>query len=57
MDEWACAECRKAQKGVEEEDLYCLCRQPYDETKLVTVSVTINKVMVMIIIEVFIKVL
>ena len=33
MDEWACSECRKAQKGVEEEDLYCLCKQPYDESK------------------------
>ena len=33
MDEWTCAECTQARRGVEEEELYCLCRQPYDERK------------------------
>lgn len=33
MDEWTCAECAQARRGVEEEELYCLCRQPYDEKK------------------------
>ncbi|KAL9957398.1 hypothetical protein ACROYT_G039030 [Oculina patagonica] len=31
MDEWTCAECTQARRGVEEEELYCLCRKPYDE--------------------------
>ena len=35
MDEWTCAECTQARRGVEEEELYCLCRQPYDERKYV----------------------
>lgn len=33
MDEWTCADCTQARRGVEEEELYCLCRQPYDERK------------------------
>ena len=35
MDEWTCADCTQARRGVEEEELYCLCRQPYDERKYV----------------------
>ena len=33
MNEFACNECIQKQKTVEEEELYCICRQPYDETK------------------------
>ena len=35
MNEYVCNECVQKQKTVEEEELYCLCRQPYDETKYV----------------------
>ena len=32
MNEYICAEC-SACRQENEEDLYCLCRQPYDETQ------------------------
>lgn len=43
MDEWTCAECTQARRGVEEEELYCLCRQPYDDSKYVLCGVYIMK--------------
>jgi nucleosome-remodeling factor subunit BPTF len=33
MNEFVCNECVQKQKTVEEEELYCICRQPYDEAK------------------------
>jgi len=31
MDEFICKECSKQNKIVEEKELYCLCKQPYDD--------------------------
>ena len=39
MNEFVCMECNQKQKTVEEEELYCICRQPYDETKYVSSEV------------------
>ncbi|XP_048576210.1 nucleosome-remodeling factor subunit BPTF isoform X2 [Nematostella vectensis] len=33
MDHWSCKDCKREQQDVEQEEVYCLCRQPYDETK------------------------
>ena len=33
MDEFICTECSKQNKKVEECELYCLCKQPYDDSK------------------------
>ncbi|XP_046856305.1 nucleosome-remodeling factor subunit BPTF-like isoform X2 [Xenia sp. Carnegie-2017] len=33
IDEYICMECTTKQKTVEEEELYCICQQPYDESK------------------------
>lgn len=33
MDEFICGDCKRQKQGVEEEELYCLCKQPYDESK------------------------
>ena len=33
MDEFICDDCKRQQHGVEQEELYCLCKQPYDESK------------------------
>lgn len=33
MEEYVCAECRRAE---ETQELYCLCRQPYDNSQYVT---------------------
>lgn len=32
MDDYICAECKRAQEGSTEE-LYCICRTPYDEAQ------------------------
>jgi len=37
MDEFMCKECSKQNKTVEERKLYCLCKQPYDDSKYVTI--------------------
>ena len=42
MNEFVCNECVQKQKTVEEEELYCICRQPYDETKYVLRQVLIQ---------------
>lgn len=36
MDDYICMECKRAQEGSTEE-LYCICRTPYDESQYVTV--------------------
>ena len=33
MDEFICEECAKQNKTVEQDELYCLCKQPYDDSK------------------------
>jgi len=33
IDEFICSECEKQKITVEEQELYCLCKQPYDESK------------------------
>ena len=33
IDEFICKECRKEKEDVQEQELYCLCQQPYDESK------------------------
>ncbi|XP_047143323.1 nucleosome-remodeling factor subunit BPTF isoform X2 [Hydra vulgaris] len=33
IDEYICEECNKEKVVVEEGELYCICRQPYDESK------------------------
>jgi nucleosome-remodeling factor subunit BPTF len=32
MDDYICSECKRAQEGKTEE-LYCICRTPYDEAQ------------------------
>lgn len=34
MDDYICMECKRAQEGSSEE-LYCICRTPYDESQYV----------------------
>lgn len=38
IDEFICSECEKQKITVEEQELYCLCKQPYDESKYVVLS-------------------
>merc|ERR1719427_1140351 len=33
IDEYICEDCRQQKENVEEQELYCLCRQPYDDMK------------------------
>ena len=35
IDEFICDECEKQKQNVEEDELYCLCKQPYDDSKYV----------------------
>ena len=35
IDEFICDECEKQKQTVEEDELYCLCKQPYDDSKYV----------------------
>lgn len=36
MDDYICMECKRAQEGSSEE-LYCICRTPYDESQYVMI--------------------
>lgn len=33
IDEFMCEDCSRQKETVEEQELYCLCKQPYDDSK------------------------
>ena len=43
MDDYICAECKRAQEGNTEE-LYCICQTPYDESQYVVTASTVSQI-------------